>query len=277
MGCDLKVLLLSWQAALNMARLDKALRVSGGASEKIVMGLRYCRPLRLGLTSPCWGLSYESDRSGATVEEVALTKIGQPPTLLEEGAKKEGKLLWYTTLIVNQALKPIKEAFEKKYPYVQVEYHRADSEALAQRHAGRVSGQALRRRRARRHFDHRHAQEGRLHSALYSTPQLREYPARLKEPSGLLVGAQRLFHDPRLQHQAGRSRMKCRSRLNDLLNPKWQGKMVWNTSGGSGAPLFLGNTLITLGEAEGHGLSETAGDPERRQEHRQRAGGAWTW
>lgn len=27
--------------------------------------------------------------------------------------------------------------------------------------------------------------------------------------------------------------------------------MIWSTSGGSGAPLFLGNTLITLGEEKG--------------------------
>jgi len=57
----------------------------------------------------------------------------RPPNPARRRGKKEGKLLWYTTLIVNQALKPIKEAFEKKYPYVQVEYHRADSEVLAQR------------------------------------------------------------------------------------------------------------------------------------------------
>ena len=34
----------------------------------------------------------------ATVEEVALAKTANRQTLLEEGAKKEGKLLWYTTL-----------------------------------------------------------------------------------------------------------------------------------------------------------------------------------
>ncbi len=71
--------------------------------------------------------------AAATVEEVARAKTANRQTLLEEGAKKAGKPLWYTILIVNQALKPIREAFEKRYPYVQVEYHRADSEALAQR------------------------------------------------------------------------------------------------------------------------------------------------
>ena len=39
--------------------------------------------------------------------------------------------------------------------------------------------------------------------------------------------------------------------LNDLLSPKWAGKMIWSTSGGSGAPVFLGNTLMTMGEQKG--------------------------
>src|ERR1700752_2976698 len=80
-----------------------------------------------------WLVSLPCSAPALTVEEVALLNVPDRQKILEDGAKKEGKLLWYTTLIVNQALKPIKEAFEKKYPYVQVEYHRADSEALAQR------------------------------------------------------------------------------------------------------------------------------------------------
>lgn len=65
-----------------------------------------------------------------SIEEIALLKTADRQRVL---GKKEAKLLWYTTLIVNQALKPLKEAFEKKYPHVQVDYHRADSDALAQR------------------------------------------------------------------------------------------------------------------------------------------------
>ena len=90
----------------------------------------FCRPMWLGLTIALLGLVPPNQRPPATVEEVALTNIANRQTLLEEGAKKEGKLLCYTTVIVNQALK---DAFEQKYPYVQVEYHRADSETLTQR------------------------------------------------------------------------------------------------------------------------------------------------
>lgn len=209
----------------------------------------YRLPLRLGLTIALLGLVIPNATAGATVEEVALTTSVNRQSLLEEGAKKEGKLLWYTTLIVNQALKPIKQAFEKKYPYVQVEYHRADSEALAQR--------MLAEYQAKRYDVD--VLDGTstivmLKKAGYiqrfSTPQLRDYPARLKEPQGYWAVPNLYFMTLGYNTKLVAANEVPKS-LSDLLNPKWKGKMVWNTSGGSGAPVFLGNTLITLGEQKG--------------------------
>jgi len=50
--------------------------------------------------------------------------------LLYEGAKKEGKFLWYTSLIAN---KEIVKIFESKYPGVTVETYRASGTQLAPR------------------------------------------------------------------------------------------------------------------------------------------------
>src|SRR6478752_10131782 len=62
---------------------------------------------------------------------------------LTEAARKEGKVVWYTTLIVNQAIRPLKEAFEKTYPGIELQYARADeaptaAKILAEAQAGRV-------------------------------------------------------------------------------------------------------------------------------------------
>src|SRR3954471_6683323 len=62
---------------------------------------------------------------------------------LIEAAKKEGKVVWYTTLIVNQAIRPLKEAFEKKYPGIELQFTRADesptaAKIIAEAGAGRV-------------------------------------------------------------------------------------------------------------------------------------------
>jgi ABC-type Fe3+ transport system substrate-binding protein len=185
----------------------------------------------------------------ATVEEVALNKAPNRQNILEEGARKEGKLLWYTTLIVNQALKPLKDAFEKKYPFVQVEFHRADSEQLAQR--------MLAEYQAKRYdvdvLDGTSTivmlkKAGYMQR--YSSPQLSAYPARLKDPQGYwsvpTVYFMTLGYNTKLV-----AANEVPKTLNDLLHPKWKGKIIWSTSGGSGAPLFLGNTLITLGEEKG--------------------------
>ncbi len=52
--------------------------------------------------------------------------------ILFDGAKREGKLVWYTTLAADQN-KTIAAAFEKKYPGVSIETFRTGSSALAQR------------------------------------------------------------------------------------------------------------------------------------------------
>src|ERR1700692_1301610 len=60
-----------------------------------------------------------------------------------EAAKKEGQVVWYTTLIVNQIIRPLKEAFEKKYPGITLQYTRSDdlvvsAKILAEGQSGRV-------------------------------------------------------------------------------------------------------------------------------------------
>lgn len=52
--------------------------------------------------------------------------------ILFDGAKREGKVVWYTTLATDQN-KQIAAAFEKKYPGVSVEIFRTGASALAQR------------------------------------------------------------------------------------------------------------------------------------------------
>src|SRR4029450_7708500 len=79
---------------------------------------------------------------------LALCIIAQSPSYaadaaLIEAARKEGKVVWYTTLIVNQAIRPLKDAFEKAYPGIELQYPRADesptpAKILAEAQAGRM-------------------------------------------------------------------------------------------------------------------------------------------
>src|ERR671924_619253 len=75
-----------------------------------------------------------------------LAQSGKPPSLAElavynkpdrekilyDGAKKEGKLMWYTSLTGGPNIEAPK-VFEAKYPGVKMEVYRGDSDAIIQR------------------------------------------------------------------------------------------------------------------------------------------------
>src|SRR5258706_12317300 len=71
--------------------------------------------------------------SGRSVADVDLMKSGDRQKLLVEGGRKEGKFYFYTGLIVDQLVRPLKAAFEKEYPFLQMDFFRGNSERVAQR------------------------------------------------------------------------------------------------------------------------------------------------
>jgi iron(III) transport system substrate-binding protein len=83
--------------------------------------------LSLG-TAPAWSQSAKT----LSPAELAAYAATDRERILFEGAKREGKLVWYTTLATDQN-KQISGAFERKYPGVSVETYRTGSSALAQR------------------------------------------------------------------------------------------------------------------------------------------------
>ncbi len=187
--------------------------------------------------------------SAATVEEIALMKSPNREKLLVEGAKKEGKVSFYTGLIVDQVVRPVKDAFEKEYPFLQVEFFRANAERLAQRilseyQAKRyevdiISGSAAATI----------LQRAGVMQRFYSPP-IAEYPRELKDANGFWGSTNVYFmtlgYNTRMVKPAELPRS-----YEDLLNPKWKGQMMWSTSRGSGAPQFIGNLFTTMGQEAG--------------------------
>ena len=187
--------------------------------------------------------------SAATVEEIALLKSSDRERVLIEGAKKEGKVSLYTGLIVDQVVRPIKDAFEKEYPFLQLEFFRANAERLAQRvlaenQAKRyevdiISGSAAATT----------LQRAGMMQRFYSPP-IAEYPRELRDPSGFWGSTNVYF-----MTLGYNTRMVKASELpksyEDLLNPRWKGQMMWSTSRGSGAPQFIGNIFASMGQEPG--------------------------
>jgi iron(III) transport system substrate-binding protein len=67
-----------------------------------------------------------------SIAELAVYNKPDREKVLYEGAKKEGKLLWYTSLTGGPNTEAPK-VFETKYPGVQLEVYRGDSDAIIQR------------------------------------------------------------------------------------------------------------------------------------------------
>src|SRR5262249_33418406 len=65
-----------------------------------------------------------------TPEEIATYRGADRQQVLIDGARKEGQVVLYSALIVNQMLRPLAAGFMKKYPFVKMTYYRADSEEL---------------------------------------------------------------------------------------------------------------------------------------------------
>ncbi|HJX10575.1 MAG TPA: extracellular solute-binding protein [Candidatus Binatia bacterium] len=185
----------------------------------------------------------------ASIEDVAMMKGADRQKILVEGARKEGKLMWYTTLIVDQVVRPVKEAFEKEYPFIQVEFYRGNSENVVRRIIteyqakrydvdlvdGTVSPVMIKRAGFLQRF--------------YS-PYFAEYPAELKDSQGFWGSTNLYFLTPGYNTRMVKANELPKT-YEDLLNPRWKGQMMWSTSRGSGAPMFLGNVLMSMGPEAG--------------------------
>ncbi len=79
------------------------------------------------------GQALSAAKKPSTMAELAFYKGSDRQQILEEGAKKEGALTFYTSGILKQAVNPVVEAFQKKYPFIKVDIWRASSMELVSR------------------------------------------------------------------------------------------------------------------------------------------------
>jgi iron(III) transport system substrate-binding protein len=168
---------------------------------------------------------------------------------LINAAKKEGQVVWYTTLIVNQIIRPLKAAFEKKYPGIILQYSRADDIAtaekvLAEGRAGRVQADI---------FDGISNMLPLEEAGLlkpFTVPNEAEYPAELKAKNNFWIAVIMYVFTPGINTQL-LPKDKAPKTFRDLLDPKYKGKMAWNGSSMAGAYGFIANILTTMGENKG--------------------------
>ena len=168
---------------------------------------------------------------------------------LIDAAKKEGRVVWYTTQIVNQFARPAAEAFEKKYG-IHVDYIRADSNEVALRvlnegRAGKVQADV---------FDGTAAVASlkKENMVLQWVPEgAKRLPKEATDEAGYWVATNLYVLTPGFNTDLVPAASAPKT-YQDLLDPKWKGKIVWNTAPApSAAGGFIGVVLTSMGEDKG--------------------------
>lgn len=180
----------------------------------------------------------------------AVSAMAAPDPALVAAAKKEGEVVWYTSLVVNQASRPLAAAFEKEYPGVKVRMTSGTTSDLLQKIV--AEGQAGSPR-----ADVSHAGSGLstlLNAGLiapYTPAEAKRYPDQYKDPKGYWTGQVVSFLVPAVNTELVKAADEPKT-WNDLLDPKWAGKIAWAqqmTQGGP--PGFIGTTLTAMGNDKG--------------------------
>jgi iron(III) transport system substrate-binding protein len=168
---------------------------------------------------------------------------------LIDAAKKEGEVVWYTTQIISQLVRPVSAAFEKKYG-IRIRSTRANSTELAvkiinESRAGKPQSDV---------FDGTSTvvplkKEGYV--LQWMPDAAKAYPAQYKDPEGYWVANNLFFLTPGFNTALVPKGTEPRT-YQALLDPKWRGKMAWSTTpSSSGGPGFIGTVLTEMGQDKG--------------------------
>jgi len=169
---------------------------------------------------------------------------------LVEAARKEGTVVWYTGMIVNQIVRPLVEAFEAKYPGIKVQYSRASGND----NALKIINEARARRPLADMFDASSALNPLLDAKLveaYRPKEAERFPADTKDPAGFWT-APNVYYFTAAYNTSLLKPEEAPQTYDDLLDPKWHGKLAWTydlTAGGP--PGFIHNILTIKGQDKG--------------------------
>jgi iron(III) transport system substrate-binding protein len=149
---------------------------------------------------------------------------------LEAGAKKEGKLMFYASLTMDTRARPLADAFQKKYPFIQVD--------IVQ-----LFGLELRKRVLEEYQANRHdvdVMEADVLSTLdmkanhilakFTSPQPTSIPAKLQDPDGQFVADREIPLVVSYNTNAVKDADVPKT-YDDLLSPAWVGKLTTSAGG----------------------------------------------
>jgi iron(III) transport system substrate-binding protein len=166
--------------------------------------------------------------------------------ILEEGARREGSV----TIIggLSQEMRvSLLEAFMKKYSFIKAEGQRFGSAATLQRVLAEHRAKSWRSDLVVSSIVVELKEAGIVQP--FRSPILESFPAELQEPDHLYASYRLAYHGIAYNTKLV-SEAEAPKTYEDLLDPKWRGRIVWNDSASTGAPLLILYLRKIWGEAK---------------------------
>ena len=186
--------------------------------------------------------------AGALLLAAQAARAQEPGAELIAKARAEGKLVYYTDLIIDQIVRPLVAAFEAKYG-VKVEYSRADSQdtsikLINEHKAGRMQADV---------FGLTSGLQSLIDAGAvrkFTPANAAAIPAQFRDPNHFWVSTNYYVMTPAVNTELVPEKDRPKT-YEDLLDIRWKDKMVWKPNDLSGAPGFIANVLRTMGDDKG--------------------------
>ena len=182
----------------------------------------------------------------ARAQEILTSNAANREQLLLEGARKEGQVVLYSAAIVNQALRPIAEAFMKKYPFIKLTFWRGDTEEIV----AKVSAEVRAKNVVADLVEGTGVGELAVEAGLtvpFRTPATDALPEMYRDPRGNWVSTRVSYFGIAYNTKLVPADQAPKS-YDDLLDPRWKGKLAWRIGTSSGTPLFITSIRMSRGE-----------------------------
>lgn len=194
----------------------------------------------------CAPLLADAAFHGAGAQDILVSRAPDREQTILDGARKEGQVVLYSAAIVNQALRPLAEAFMKTYPFVKMTFWRGDTEEIiakisAEERANNVVADVL---------EGTGVGELAVQAGLtrpYYSPMIEAMPERYRDPreqwTSTRISYFSIAYNTKLVPPD-----QVPKTYDDLLNPRWRGKLAWRVNTASGTPLFITTIRLARGE-----------------------------
>jgi iron(III) transport system substrate-binding protein len=164
---------------------------------------------------------------------------------LVEGARKEGQVTVYSSMIADQALRPILNGFEAKYPFVKPQYVRDDppqqlQKVMAESRAGRMVADVLESTGLEVPV-----RAANIDQPFWS-PEVEAYQPERRDPQNHWAPTRFSYLGACYNTNLVKLGEVPKS-FEDFLDPKWKGKIAWSSTV-IGAMLFITGVRNFMGE-----------------------------